>query len=83
MLRGNKELWLAFLAMILITGVYALVVLLTREIPPAGDLFGHGIGIVGFVLMMLTETLYSLRKRRPARGVRGLTPSAPGSRRRR
>ncbi|MBE7534534.1 MAG: hypothetical protein HS124_02225 [Anaerolineales bacterium] len=63
MLRGNKELWLAFLAMILITGVYALVVLLTREIPPAGDLFGHGIGIVGFVLMMLTETLYSLRKR--------------------
>ena len=63
MRRGNKELWLAFLAMILITGVYALVVLLTREIPPAGDLFGHGIGIVGFVLMMLTETLYSLRKR--------------------
>ena len=63
MLRGNKELWLAFLAMILITGVYALVVTFTREIPPAGDLFGHGIGIVGFVLMMLTETLYSLRKR--------------------
>ncbi len=63
MLRGNKELWLAFLAMALITGIYALVVFFTRAIPPAGELFGHGIGIVGFVLMMMTETLYSLRKR--------------------
>ncbi|MBV6394823.1 MAG: hypothetical protein HFACDABA_00393 [Anaerolineales bacterium] len=63
MLRGNKELWLAFLAMALITGIYALVVFFTRSIPPAGELFGHGVGIVGFVLMMMTETLYSLRKR--------------------
>lgn len=63
MLRGNRELWLAFLAAALITGVYALVVFFTRAIPPAGELFGHGIGIVGFVLMMMTETLYSLRKR--------------------
>ena len=63
MLRGNRELWLAFLAMILITGLYALVVVFTREIPPAGELFGHGIGIIGFIFMMMTETLYSLRKR--------------------
>lgn len=63
MLRGNRELWLAFLAAALITGVYALVVFFTRAIPPAGELFGHGVGIVGFVLMMMTETLYSLRKR--------------------
>src|SRR5574342_373068 len=63
MLRGNRELWLAFLAMILITGLYGFVVLLTRKIPPASELFGHGIGIVGFVLMLMTETLYSLRKR--------------------
>jgi hypothetical protein len=63
MLRDNRELWLAFLAMILITGVYGLVILFTREIPPAGELFGHGIGIVGFILMLMTETLYSLRKR--------------------
>lgn len=63
MLKGNRELLLAFLAMVMITGVYGLVVLLTREIPPAGELFGHGIGIAGFLLMLMTETLYSLRKR--------------------
>jgi hypothetical protein len=27
------------------------------------DLFGHGIGIIGFFLMLMTETLYTLRKR--------------------
>jgi len=63
MLRGYKELWLALLAMILITGIYSLVVVTTREIPPASELFGHGMGILGFVLMLMTETLYSLRKR--------------------
>jgi len=63
MLRGNRELWLAFLAMIMITGLYGLVVVLTREIPPASELFGHGIGIIGFILMLMTEILYSLRKR--------------------
>jgi hypothetical protein len=63
MLRGNKELWSAFLAMILITGIYGLVLFFTREVPPASELFGHGIGIIGFILMLMTETLYSLRKR--------------------
>lgn len=63
MLRGNRELWLAFLAMILMTGLYGSVILLTREIPPARELFGHGMGIVGFIFMLMTETLYSLRKR--------------------
>lgn len=63
MLRGNRELWAALFAMIVITGLYAAVVLLTREIPPASELFGHGIGIIGFIFMLMTETLYSLRKR--------------------
>jgi hypothetical protein len=63
MLRGTKELWLAFFTAFLITGVYLLVVFITRKIPPASELFGHGIGILGFLLMLLTETLYSLRKR--------------------
>jgi len=63
MLRNAIELWLAFIAAILITGLYALVVILTREIPPASDLFGHGLGILGFTLMLMTETLYSIRKR--------------------
>ena len=63
MLRSNRELWLAFFAMILITGLYGLVVIFTRSIPPAGELFCHVMGIVGFVFMLMTETLYSLRKR--------------------
>lgn len=63
MLRGNRELWLAFLAVTGITGVYGLVLVLTRDVPPASELFGHGIGIVGFTFMLMTEILYSLRKR--------------------
>ena len=63
MLRNAIELWLAFLAAILITGLYALVVLFTREIPAASDLFGHGLGMICFLLMLMTETLYSVRKR--------------------
>lgn len=63
MLGGNRELWLAFLAMILITGIYGAVVFLTREVPPASELFGHGLGIIGFTFMLMTESLYSLRKR--------------------
>ncbi len=63
MLRGYKELWLALLAMLLITGLYGAVYAATQAIPPAYELFGHGIGIIGFILMLMTETLYSLRKR--------------------
>ena len=63
MLRGNKELWLALLAGLLITALYFLVIFDTRKIPPASELFGHSIGIFGFILMLMTETLYSLRKR--------------------
>ena len=61
--RGNRELWLSFMAAILITAVYAFVVFWTRAIPPAGALFGHLLGILGFILMLLTEILYSIRKR--------------------
>ena len=63
MLRGNRELWWAIGVGILITIVYSAVVFFTRAIPAAGDLFGHGLGIFGFLLMLMTETLYSLRKR--------------------
>jgi len=63
MLRGNRELWAAFLVMLLITGLYGLVIFLSRGIPPASELFGHGIGVIGFIFMLMTETLYSLRKR--------------------
>jgi len=63
MLRGYKELWLAFLMCILLTGIYGAVVIWTRTIPAASELFGHTLGIIGFILMLLTEILYSLRKR--------------------
>ena len=63
MLRGGKELWWALIASILITGFYVFVMYITGKIPAAGELFGHTLGILGFVLMILTETLYSLRKR--------------------
>jgi hypothetical protein len=63
MLRGGKELWWAFLAGMVITGLYGGVYLTTRKIPAASELFGHAIGIFGFILMLMTEVLYSLRKR--------------------
>jgi hypothetical protein len=63
MLRGGRELWAAFLAGVLITGLYGAVVFFTRQIPAAGELFGHVLGIFGFILMLMTEVLYSLRKR--------------------
>jgi hypothetical protein len=63
MLRGGRELWAAFLVGVLITGLYGAVVFFTRQIPAAGELFGHVLGIFGFILMLMTEVLYSLRKR--------------------
>lgn len=60
---SNRELWLALYSMLLISSLYFGVVLAWREVPAASELFGHTLGIVGFVLMLMTETLYSLRKR--------------------
>ncbi len=62
MLRGNRELWLALVFCILLASLYGVVVW-TREIPTASEFFGHSLGILGFLLMLMTETLYSLRKR--------------------
>lgn len=61
--RGNRELWLAFIAIIGITIAYIFVVTWLNEIPKASDMFGHTIGIIGFILMLMTETLYTIRKR--------------------
>ncbi len=63
MLRGNIELWLAFVTCTFIAAGYGLFSFWAREIPAAGELFGHTLGILGFILMLMTETLYSLRKR--------------------
>jgi len=63
MLRKSKELIFASITCILVTACYGAVLFFTREIPAAGGFYGHMLGILGFVLMLLTETLYSLRKR--------------------
>jgi len=63
MLGGYIEIWLALIAIAAITAVYAALLRVTEEVPPASELFGHGLGIIGFVMMLMTETLYSLRKR--------------------
>ena len=63
MQRRSYELWSALGAMLLTTLLYLWVVARLDTVPPAGDLFGHGLGIAGFLLMLMTETLYSLRKR--------------------
>lgn len=61
--HSNRELWLAFIAILLATVVYLFVVVTFGGIPAASDFFGHSLGILGFSLMLATETLYSLRKR--------------------
>lgn len=58
-----KELYYALLACILITISYEFVIYGSKAIPGAGSFFGHSVGIIGFILMLMTETLYSLRKR--------------------
>jgi len=63
MRRRSRELWYALGAMVVITLVYLGVVARLEAVPGASDLFGHTLGIVGFLLMLMTETLYSVRKR--------------------
>ena len=53
---------MALLLVIAITGLYAGYVNAVG-VPAASGLLGHSLGIVGFGLMLMTETLYSLRKR--------------------
>ena len=61
--HNNRELWAAFIAILLITLVYLFVISQIGEVPAASGLFGHGLGVLGFLLMLMTETLYSWRKR--------------------
>ena len=63
MLRRSREIWYALLAVILVTALYLWVVSRRGAVPAASNLFGHGLGILGVLLMLMTETLYSLRKR--------------------
>jgi len=59
---SRRELWLSLVAVLAITGLY-FSVSIRLGVPEARGLFGHGLGILGFTLMIATETLYSIRKR--------------------
>lgn len=60
-MRQNIELKLSALVVFALAGVYIVYELLA--IPSGGHPFGHGLGILGTLLMLMTETLYSARKR--------------------
>ena len=62
-LRQHLELWYALAAIAVVTGAYAWAYRQANAFPSASGLIGHGIGIVGFVLMLMTATLYTIRKR--------------------
>lgn len=59
--RYAYEIVFAVVAIVIITIVYA--ILTWHGIPGPGSFAGHTLGIVGFVLMLATETLYTMRKR--------------------
>lgn len=62
MFSRNRELWYALAAIVAVTAVYLAAYVLQGSVPAASGIVGHGIGILGFVLMLMTETLYSIRK---------------------
>ena len=61
--QSNREFWLALFAILIVSAMYFLVVTGRGQIPTASGFFGHMIGVIGFLLMLMTEILYSLRKR--------------------
>lgn len=60
-MQQHRELEVAFFIIIILSGVYVAYDVLAE--PAGGHPFGHLLGITGTLLMVMTETLYSLRKR--------------------
>ncbi len=63
MLQKSRELIFSLVAIVFITILYLFMVALNRASPAASSFYGHSMGILGFTLMLMTETLYPLRKR--------------------
>ncbi len=61
--RG-RELWYALAAIVAVTALNGTAFALGGRWPAASGWVGHGIGVAGFVLILMTATLYSLRKLR-------------------
>jgi hypothetical protein len=64
MLRRHHEILYAFVTIVVVTALYATAYRQAGGFPAASGLVGHGIGIVGFILMLMTATLYTMRKLR-------------------
>lgn len=62
MRQRSFELWYTLPVIALITLAYVIASIHLNAVPEAGGLGGHLLGVLGFVLMIMTETLYSLRK---------------------
>ena len=63
MLKRYRELLYALGLIVVATVVYEVGIKLMGIRPAPRGVFGHTFGVVGFILMLMTETLYSLRKR--------------------
>lgn len=50
-------------AVLLITAGYIWLVVYSSAMPVAASTLGHAMGVVGFAMMLMTEVLYSVRKR--------------------
>jgi hypothetical protein len=60
-LRDNFEITLSFVVVVFLGVVYVVYALVS--VPSGGHPFGHFLGILGSVLMVVTELAYSARKR--------------------
>lgn len=58
---SSNELGISFLFMLILSSVYIAYEILTDA--RGGHPFGHILGIIGTILMLMTEILYSVRKR--------------------
>ena len=65
--RG-RELWYALAAIVAVTALYVAAYTQAGHLPTASGWVGHGIGIAGSILMLMTATLYSFRKLRVTAG---------------
>ncbi len=61
--RGRELVW-ALVVIVAVTALYAVASSQAGRVPAASSLIGHGIGVVGSTLMLLTAVLYPLRKLR-------------------
>lgn len=62
MYKRFRELWWALAGIAAVTAVWAVAWSQQRAFPVASGLLGHGIGVLGFLLMVGAEVLYTWRK---------------------